>query len=211
MFMTQSILIKIDQFPVLIIRTCITLISKYFNNFIFQSLSCVEFFVTPWTAACQASLSYTISLSLLKLMSTESMMPSNYLIFCCPLILQPSVFPSIRVSSIEQALHIRWPKYWSFSFSINPSSKYSGLISFKIDWFDLLAAQGTLKSLLQHHSQKFFILITTLIKSILCDKCGGKLMFPYKCDFNLQILIYKDFFTIYFIFYKIATKIIIIP
>ena len=109
--------------------------------------------MTPWTAPYQASLSFTISWSLLKLMSTESVMPSNHLIFCCPLLL-PSIFPSIRVFFDESALHIRWPKNWSFSFSISPSSEYSGLISFRIDWFDLLAVQGTLKSLLQHHSSK---------------------------------------------------------
>ena len=107
----------------------------------------------PWTAAYQASLSFTISQSLLKLISIESMMPSNNLILCCPLLLLPSIFPSIRVFSNESALHIRWPKYWSFSF-ISPSNEYSGLISFKIDWFDLLAVQGTLKSLLQHHNSE---------------------------------------------------------
>ena len=109
-------------------------------------------FSTPWTAACQASLSLTISQSLPKFMSTESVMPSSHLIFCHPLLLLPSIFPIIRVFSNESALHIRWPKYWSFSFSIRPSNEYSGLISFRIDWFDLLAVQGTLKSLLQHHS-----------------------------------------------------------
>ena len=111
---------------------------------------------TPWAAACQASLSLTISWSLIKLMSIELVMPSNHLILCRPRLLLPSVFPSIRVFSNESALHIRWPKYWSFSFSfsISPSSEYSGLISFSIDWFDLLVVQGTLKSLLQHHSSK---------------------------------------------------------
>ena len=102
---------------------------------------------------CQASLSFTISQSLLKLLSIESVMPYNYLIFCCPLLLMPSIFPRIRVFSGESALHIKWPKYWRFSFSISPSNEYSGLISFKIDWFDLLAVQGTLNSL-QHHSSK---------------------------------------------------------
>ena len=110
---------------------------------------------TPWIAACQAFLSITNSQSLLKLMSIESVMPSNHLILCYPLLLLPSVFPSIRIFSSESVLRIRWPKYWSFSFSISPSSKYSGLISFRIDWFDLLAAQGTLKSLLQHYVQKY--------------------------------------------------------
>ena len=118
-----------------------------------QSLSCVRLFGTPWTAACLASLSFTISRSLLKLMSVELVMPSIHLILCHPLLL-PSVFPSLRVFSNESALCIRWPKYWSFSFSISPSNEYSGLISFRIDWFDLLAAQGTFKSLLQHHSSK---------------------------------------------------------
>ena len=123
-----------------------------------QSLSRVQLFVTPWTAACQASLSITNSQSLPKLMSIESVMPSSHLIFCCPLLLLPSIFPSIRVFSDESALHIRWPKYWSFSFSISPSNEYSGLISFRIDLLDLFAVQGTLKSLLQHHSSKASIL-----------------------------------------------------
>ena len=112
----------------------------------------------PCTVTLQASLSFTVSLNLLKLMSTESVMPSKHLIFCRPLLLLPSIVPSIRVFSNELALYIRWPKYWSFSFSISPSNEYSGLISFKIDLFDRLAAQGTLKSLLQHHSSKAFIL-----------------------------------------------------
>ena len=118
-----------------------------------QSLSHVRLFVTPWTTACQASLSIINSRSLLKLMSIESVMPSNHLILCGPLLL-PSVFPSLRVFSNESVLHIRWPKYWSCSFSISSSNEYSGLISFRIDWLDLLAVQGTLKSLLQHHSSK---------------------------------------------------------
>ena len=123
-----------------------------------QSLSHVRLFATPWTAACQASLSITNSRSLLKLMSTESVMPSNYLILCHPLLLPPSISPSIRIFSNEGALCIWWPKYWSFSFSISPSNEYSGLIPFKMDWLDLLAVQGTLKSLLQHHSSKASIL-----------------------------------------------------
>ena len=114
--------------------------------------------VTPWTAARQASLSITNSLSSLRLMSIESLMPSNHLILCRPILLLPSIFSSIRVSSNESVLHIRWPKYWSFSFSISPSNEYSGLISFRIEWFDLLAVQGTLKSLLQLHSSKASIL-----------------------------------------------------
>ena len=107
---------------------------------------------TPWTAACQASLSITNSQSLLKFMSITLVMPSNHLIVCHPLLLPPAIFPSIRVFSNESVLCIRWPKYWSFSFSISPSNEYSGLISFRMDWLDLLAVQGTLKSLLQHHS-----------------------------------------------------------
>ena len=119
---------------------------------IVQSLSCVQFFANPCIAAHQASLSFTISQSLLKPMSIESVMPSNHLILYHPLLLLPSVFPSIKVFSNELALHVRWPKYWSFS--ISPSNEYSGLISFRMDWFDLLAIQGTLRSLLQHHSSK---------------------------------------------------------
>ena len=119
-----------------------------------QSLSCVQLFATPWTVACQASLSIINSWSLPKPISIESGMPFNHLILCRPLLLPPSVFPSIRVFSSESVLCIRWPKYWSFSFSINPSSEYSGLISFRMDWLDLLAVQGTLKSLVQHHSSK---------------------------------------------------------
>ena len=119
-----------------------------------SSLSRVWLFLTPWTATHQASLSITNSQSLLKLMSIESVIPSNHLILCRPLLLLPSIFPSIRVFSDESALCIRWPKYWSFSFSISLSNEYSRLISFRMDWFDLLAVQGTLKSLLQHHSSK---------------------------------------------------------
>ena len=123
-----------------------------------QSLSLVRLFVTPWTSACQASLSVTNSWSLLKLMSIVLVMPSNHLMLCHPLLLMPSVFPSIRVFSNQSVLHIRWPKYWSFSFSISPSSEYSELISFRMDWLDLLAVQGTLKSLFQHLSSKASIL-----------------------------------------------------
>ena len=118
-----------------------------------QSLSCVQFIVTPWTTAHQASLSITTSWSSLKLMFTESVMSSNHLILC-RLLLLPSILPRIRVFSNESVLCIRWPKYWSFSLSINPSNEYSGLISFRMNWLDLLAGQGTLKSLLQHHSSK---------------------------------------------------------
>ena len=123
-----------------------------------QSLSHVWLFATPWTAACQACMSITNSQSLLKRMSTELVMLPNYLILCHSLLLLPSIFPSIRVFSNESALPIRWPKYWSFSFIISPSNEYSGLISFRMDWLDLLAVQGTLKSLLQHHSSKASIL-----------------------------------------------------
>ena len=119
-----------------------------------QSLSCVRLFVTPWTAAGQASLSIANSQSLLKLMSIQSVMPSSHLILCLPLLLLPSIFPSIKVFSNESVLRIRWPKYWCFSFSIRPSKEYSGLISFRVNWLDLLAVQGTLKSLLQHLSSK---------------------------------------------------------
>ena len=122
-----------------------------------QSLSRVRLFATPWTAACQASLSVTNSQSLLKLMSIRSVMTSNHLIFCRPLLL-PSIFPSIRVFSSELVLCIRWPKYSSYSFSISPSNEYSGLTSFRMDWWDLLEVQGTLKTLLQHHSSKASIL-----------------------------------------------------
>ena len=123
-----------------------------------QLLSHVQLFVTPCTVACQASLAFTISLSLLKFMSIESVMSSNHLILCCPLLLLPLIFPSIRVFSNESALHIRWPKDWNFSFSISPFNEYSGLSSFRIDWFDLLAVPGTLKSLHQHLSSKTSIL-----------------------------------------------------
>ena len=136
----------------------------YYNSFLqhqfssVQSLSRVWLFATQWIAARQASLSITNSRSLLKPMSIELVMPSNHLILCCPLLLPPSVFCSIRVFSNESALHIRWPKYWSFSFNISPSNERPGLISFRMDWLDLLAVQGTLKSFLQHHSSKASIL-----------------------------------------------------
>ena len=119
-----------------------------------ESLSHVRLFATPWTTAHQASLSITNSQSLLRLRSIELVMPSNHLILCCPLLLLPSIFPSIRVFSNESTLHMRWPKSWSFSFNIIPSKEHPGLISFRMDWLDLLAIQGTLKSLLQHHSSK---------------------------------------------------------
>ena len=123
-----------------------------------QSLSRVWLFVTPWTVAYQASLSITNSWSLLKLMSIEWAMPSNHLTLCCPLLLLPSIFLRIRVFSSESSLRIRWPKYWSFSFNISPSNEHAGLISFRMDWLDLLAVQGTLKNLIQHHSSKASIL-----------------------------------------------------
>ena len=123
-----------------------------------ESLSCVQLFATPWTAACQASLSITNSWNLLKLISIESVMPFKPLILCRPLLLLPSIFPSIRVFSNESVLGIWWPQYWSFSFSLSPSNEYSGLISFRMDWLDLLVDQGTLKSLLQHHRSKAAIL-----------------------------------------------------
>ena len=134
----------------------ISLLKLQFSSI--QSLSCVWLFATPWTAACQLSLSIISSRSLLKLMSIESVMPSNNLILCHPLLLPRSIFPSIRVFSNESALCIRWPKFWSFSFSISPSKEYSGLISFRKHWLDLHAVQETLKSLLQHHSSKVLIL-----------------------------------------------------
>ena len=137
---------------------------KYLNFYPFQFssvqlLSRVQLFVTPWTAACQASLSITNSQSLPRLMSTELVMPSKHLILCCPLLLLPSIFPNIRVFSNESALCIRWPKYWSFSFNISPSNEHPGLISLRMDWLDLFAVQGTLKNLLQHHSTRASVLL----------------------------------------------------
>ena len=131
--------------------------SSYSRQFISVTQSCPTLFY-PWSAALQVSLSITKAWSLLKLMSIESVMPSNHLILCCPLLLLPSVLPSIRVFSKESVLRIRWPKYWSFSISISPSNEYSGLNSFRMDWLDLLAFQRTLRSLLQHHSSKASIL-----------------------------------------------------
>ena len=151
-----------------------------------QSLHHVQLFATPWTAAHQASLSITNSRSLLKLMSIKSVMPSSHLIFCHPLLLLPSIPPSIRVFSNESVLHIRWPKYWSFSFSLSPSKEDSGLISFRIDWLDLLAVQGTLRSLLQHQNSKASILWCS---TILLPLFGPNLFFirsvgtaPYICQ-----------------------------
>ena len=126
----------------------------YFKGWCCSVVQCVLFFATPWTSARQASLPFTVSWSLLKLVSIESMMLSNHLILCRPLLLLPLIFPSMKVFSNKSALCIRRPKYWSFSFSISPPNEYSGLISYRIDWFDLFAVQGTLKSLLQHHNSK---------------------------------------------------------
>ena len=134
-------------------NVCSDLCMFHCNSLLF-SRSVMSDSVTPWTTAHQASLSFTISQSLLKLMSIESMMPSNYPIFYCPLLLLPLIFPSIRVFSSESGLHIRWPKYWSFSYSVSPSNEYLGFICFRTDWFDFLTVQGTLKSFLQHHSLK---------------------------------------------------------
>ena len=136
---------------------CLLCASVWFSSV--QSLSHVRLFATPWIAACQASLYITNSQSLLKLMSIKSVMPSSYLILCCTLLLLPPILPSIRVFSNESTLLMTWPKYWSFSFSISPFNEHPGLISFRMDWLDLLAVQGTLKSLLlQHHSSKASIL-----------------------------------------------------
>ena len=132
--------------------------SRLWNYIMKNSHYSVRFFATPWTAAHQASLSITNFQSWLKLISIKSVMPSNHLILYRPLLLPPSIFPSIRVFSSESVLRVRWPKHWSFSFSISPSSEYSGLIFFRIDWLDLLAVQGTLKGILQHHSSKSSIL-----------------------------------------------------
>ena len=138
---------------------CLGFRTNFISLSLVQSLSHVLLSATPWTAACQASLSFTtVSLRLLKFMSIKLVMPSNHLILSHPLLLLPSIFPSIRVFSNESVLHIRWPKYWSFSLSISLSNEYSGLISFRMDWLNLLAVQGTLKSLLQYHSARASIL-----------------------------------------------------
>ena len=154
-----------------------------------QSLSHVQLFATPWNTAHQASLSITNSQSLLKLMPIESVIPSNYLILCCPLLLLPSIFPSIWVFSNESVLHIRWPKYWSFSFSINPSNEYSGLISFRMDWLDLLAVQGTLKNLFQHHRSKASVLQCSAFFTVQLSPpymTTGKTIALTRCTFVLQ-------------------------
>ena len=157
-------------------------ITIYWIHCSVQLLSHVWLFATPWTAGRQSSLSITNSQSLLKLMSIELVMPSNHLIHCCPLLLLPSIFSSIRVFSSELVFHIRWPNYWSFSFSISPSNAYSGLISFRIDWFDLLAVQGILKSLLQHHSSKASILQHSAFFMV-------QLSYPYMTTGNIIALI----------------------
>ena len=167
--------------------TLLTMISPRQNNQFssVQSLSHIRLFVTPWTAAHQASLSITNSWSLLKLMSLESVMPSNHFILCPPLLFLSSIFPSIRVSSNESLLHIRWPNYWSFSFSISLSSEYLGLISFRIDWLDLLAVQRTLKSLLQHYSSKASILLHSaffMVQLSYLRVTAGKLMKSESCS-----------------------------
>ena len=149
-----------------------------------QLLSWAQLFVTPCTAACQASLSITNSRSLLKLMFFESVMPSNHLIFCHPLLRLPSIFPSIMVFSNKSVLHIRWPKYWSFSFSICPFSEHPGLIALRMDWLDLLAVQGTLKSLLQHHSSKASVLWGSAFCTVQLSHpymTTGKTSFDYFC------------------------------
>ena len=146
--MTKGELFAIDLFVFFCLFVCFQQFSSV------QSLSRVQLFATPWTTAPQASLSITNSWSLLKLMSIETVMSSNHLILCCPLLLSPAISPSIRVFSNESVLHIRWPKYWSFSFSTSPYNEHPGLISFRMDWLDLFAVQGTLKSLLQHRSLK---------------------------------------------------------
>ena len=154
---SSNLLVRFSHFLRCSVSPCQLSRNQPFVNQMFssvQSLSHVQFFATPWTAAHQASLSITNFWSLLRLMSIESVIPSNHLILCRPLLLLPSICPSIRVFSSESFLRIRWTKYWSFSFSISPSNEYSGLISFSMDRFDLLAVQGTLKSLLQQHSSK---------------------------------------------------------
>ena len=146
-----------------------------------QSLSCVWFFVTPWTTARQASLSITNSRSLPKLMSIESVMPSNHLVLCHPLLFLPSTSPNSRICSNESALHIRWPKYWSFSFNISPSNEHPGPISLRMDWLDLLAAKGTLESLLQHHSSKASFLQHSAF-------CVVQLLHPYRTTGKITAL-----------------------
>ena len=148
LFFDESILVLCEYMILLKLCSFVTKMCSFVQFSSVQSLSHVWFFVTPWTAACQASLSITSSQSLLKLMSIELVMPSNHFILCLPLLFPPSIFPSIRVFSNESVLHISWPKYWSVNFSISPSNEYSGLIFFRMDWLVFLAVEGTLKSLL---------------------------------------------------------------
>ena len=157
-FFSFFVLLFSGRLPISTSFGCFYGVFIFIWNIFIQSLSHVQFIATPWTAAHELSLSFTIFQSLFKLMFIESVMPSNHLVFCQLLLLLPSNFPTIRVFSSELSLHIRWPKYWSFSFNISPSNEYSGLISFRMDWLDLLAVQGTLKTLLQHHSSKASIL-----------------------------------------------------
>ena len=156
-----------------------------------QLLSRVQLCATPWTTAFQASLSITNSQSWPKLMSNESVMPSNHLILCCPFFLLPSIFPNIRVFSNESALHTRWPKYWSFSFNISPSSEHPGLISLRMDWLDLFAVQGTLKSLLQHHSSKASILLHSAFFTVQLSHpymTTGKTIALTRCSFADKVM-----------------------
>ena len=173
--------------------------------------------VIPRTAAHQASLSITNSWSLLKLMAIESVMPSNNLILCCSLLLQPSIFPSIRVFSNESLLHVRWPKYWNFSFSISPSNEHSGLISFRMDWLDLLAVQGTLKSLFQHHSPKASILQCSAFFIVQFSHpymTTGKTITLTRRTFVNKVMsllfIFLFFFKFYFIF-KLYIIVLVLP
>ena len=154
----NTVLVNVSSDPLCELFSLWDTVSTYIQFSSAQLLSRVQLFATPWTATCQASLSITNSQSPPKPMSIESVMPSDYLILCHPLLLLPSIFPSIRVFSYQSALHIRWPKFWSLSFSISPSNEHPGLVSFRMDWLDLFAVQGTLKSLLQHHSSKTSIL-----------------------------------------------------
>ena len=176
---------------VILLSSSCTSGKKYKNNkitvlrivVVVHLLSCIQLFVTLWTGALQTPLPFTISWILLKLMSTELLMPSNYLIPCLPLLLLPSFFPSIRAFPTELALRIRWLVYWNFSFSISPSSEYSGLICSKIDWFDLLAVQGTLKSLFQHHNSKAFRTISyktlpDVLSQVRISYCGPPSILP---------------------------------
>ena len=161
-------------------------------------------FATPWTAACQASLSITNSWSLLKLISIKSVMPSNHLILCRPFLLLPSIFPSIKVFSSESVLCIRWPRYWSFNFNISPSNEYSQLISFRIDWFDLLAVQGPLKNLLQHHSSKASILQHSVFFSFILLCIEREPITSAKRAYLFQVILRKHQFPTLYFSYKLS-------